>query len=110
MYKTTKTTTNCHYSTYDGTVVKPYMVTKTSGWEYQKEWRIVASSLPGESGHHSDYGFISGEIRSVYLGCGISDQDAKDIISLLNHELSHVRTYQARPLEYERKLSFERIR
>jgi hypothetical protein len=89
---------------------EPYTVTKTTDWGYQKEWRIVSFSRPRESGHYSNYGFSPREIRSVYLGCEISDEDANDIISLLNHELSHVRAYQAKKLEHERKLSFERIK
>ena len=89
---------------------EPYTLTKTTDWVYEKEWRIVSFSRPGESGHYSDYGFSPREIRSVYLGCEISNEDATDIISLLNYELSHVRAYRAKRLEHERKLSFERIK
>lgn len=89
---------------------EPYMLTKTTDWKHEKEWRIVYFMRPGESGYYSDYRFNPREIRSIYLGCEISDGDANDIISLLNYDLSHVRTYKARRLEHERKLSFERIK
>jgi len=89
---------------------EPYTLTKTTDWEYEKEWRIVFFMRPGESGYYSDHYFNPQEIRSIYLGCKISDEDANDITSLLNYDLSHVRAYKAKGLEHERKLSFERIK
>ncbi len=89
---------------------EPYTLTKTIDWEYEKEWRIVSFMRPGESGYYSDYYFNPREIRSIYLGCEISDEDATDIISLLKYDLSHIRAYRAKRLEHERKLSFERIK
>ena len=88
---------------------EPCTITKTKDWEYQKEWRIISFSRPGESGHYSDYGFSPREVRSVYLGCEISDEDANDIISLLQNDFDHVRIYRAKKIELERKLSFDRI-
>ncbi len=95
---------------YQWEFYEPYTITKTTDWEYQKEWRIVSFSRPGESGYYSDYGFSPREVRSVYLGCEIFGEDDNDIISLLDHELSHVRAYRAKKFERERKLSFERIK
>jgi len=89
---------------------EPCTLTKTTDWAYQKEWRIVSFSSPGELGHYSDYSFRPREVRSVYLGCEISDEDANDIISLLEYDLSHVRVYRTKKIEHERKLSFDRIR
>ncbi len=89
---------------------EPYVLTKTTAWEYEKEWRIVSFMRPGESGLYSGYRFHTREIRAVYLGCEISDEDAADIISLLKYDLSHVRAYRAKRLEHERTLSFERIK
>jgi hypothetical protein len=89
---------------------EPYTLTKTTDWEYEKEWRIVFFMCPGESGYYSDYKFNPRQICSIYLGCEISDEDANDITSLLNYDLSHVRAYKAKGLEHERKLSFERIK
>ena len=40
----------------------------------------------------------------------MSDEDAIDIISLLQNDFSHVRIYRAKKIELERKLSFDRIR
>jgi hypothetical protein len=65
---------------------------------------------PGESGLYADYLFNPQEVRSVYLGCEISEEDANDIISLLSYVLSHVRAYRTKKIERERKLSFERIK
>jgi len=88
----------------------PYTLTKTTDWEHEKEWRVVSFMRPGESGLYTDYPFNPPEVRSVYLGCEISDEDTNDIISLLNYDLSHVRAYRAKKIERERKLSFERIK
>ena len=89
---------------------EPCVHTKTTDWAYQKEWRIVSFSSPGELGHYSDYSFRPREVRSVYLGCEISDKDANDIISLLKYNLNHVKVYQSKKIEHKRKLSFDRIR
>ncbi len=88
----------------------PYTLTKTTDWEYEKEWRVVTFMRQGESGLYTDYYFNPAELRSVYLGCQISDKDTDDIISLLNYDLSHVHVYRTRMLEQERKLSFEKIK
>ena len=88
----------------------PLTLTKTTDWEYEKEWRVVSFMLPGESGLYADYPFNPPELCSVYLGCEISNEDAKDIISLLNYDLSHVRAYRAKKIEREKKISFERIK
>jgi len=88
----------------------PYTLTKTTDWEYEKEWRVVSFMLPGESGLYTDYPFNPPEVRAVYLGCEISDEDTNDIISLLKYDLNHVRVYRGNKIERERKLSFGRIR
>jgi hypothetical protein len=46
---------------------EPCVLTKTTDWTYQKEWRVVSFYSPGESGHYSDYSFRPREVRSVYL-------------------------------------------
>ena len=95
---------------YQWKFYEPCTITKTTDWAYQKEWRIVSFSRPGESGHYSDYRFSPREVRSVYLGCEMSDENANDIISLLKYNLNHVKVYQGKKIEHERKLSFDRIR
>ena len=89
---------------------EPCVLTKTTDWAYQREWRIVSFSAPEESGYFSDNFFRPREVRSVYLGCEISEEDANDIISLLNYDLAHVMAYRAKKLDHEEKLSFERIK
>jgi hypothetical protein len=86
---------------------EPYILTKTTDWEYQKEWRIVDFCSKGETGLFSDYRFEPGELCSVYLGCDISEKDAADIISLLKGNLAHVNVFHGRKLEREGRLSFE---
>jgi len=89
---------------------EPCVLTKTTDWAYQREWRIVSFSAPEEPGYFSDNFSRPREVRSVYLGCEISEEDANDIISLLNYDIAHVMAYRAKKLDRERKLSFERIK
>lgn len=88
-------------------VFTKYACTKTPEWEYEKEWRIISFSRQGERGHFSDYRFNPRELRSVYLGCDISEEDRADITSLLKFDLSHVRVFLGRKLGRERRLTFE---
>ena len=88
----------------------PYVVTKKTAWMYQEEWRVVDFCRDGETGLFSDYGFDPRELRSVYLGCNMSEKDAIDITSLLKFDLAHVQAFRGKKLERERKLSFERIK
>lgn len=89
---------------------QPFAITKTRDWEYEKEWRVVHFMCPGEGGLYTDRHFNPPEVRSVYIGCEISDEDANDVISLLNHDLAHVQAYRTKKSERERKLSFERVK
>lgn len=89
---------------------EPYTLTKTTDWEYEKEWRVVSFMRPGESGLYTDYPFNPRELKSVYLGCDISEEDANDIISLIKFDFSHVRIYRAKKHERDTKLSFNRIK
>ncbi|MBN1972559.1 MAG: DUF2971 domain-containing protein [Sedimentisphaerales bacterium] len=89
---------------------EPYIITKKIDWEYQKEWRVVDFCDKGETGLFSDYGFDPRELRSVYLGCDISEKDVKDITSLLKFDLAHVKVFSGKRLDGERELSFEKIK
>lgn len=89
---------------------EPFTITKTKEWEHEKEWRVVSFCRKGETGYFSDYNFNPRELRSVYLGCDISDEDAADIISLLKFDLAHVKVFRGKKSERERRLSFEKIK
>jgi len=78
---------------------EPYIITKKTDWEYQKEWRVVDFCDKGETGLFSDYGFDPRELRSVYLGYNISEEDARDITSLLKFDLAHVKVFCGKKLE-----------
>ena len=83
---------------------------KTPEWQYEKEWRVISFARQGEKGHFSDYRFNPRELRSVYLGCDISEEDRADITSLLKFDLSHAKVFLGKKLERERKVAFERIK
>jgi len=86
-----------------------YACTKTPEWEYEKEWRVVFSRRRGDTGLYTDYAFNPQELRSVYLGCGVSDDDDNDIVSLLSYDFAHVKVYRGKKIQRDRKLSFTRI-
>jgi len=86
-----------------------YACTKTPEWAHEKEWRVISFNRQGETGHYTDRPFNPRELRSVYLGCDIADDDANDFISLLKYDFAHVKVYRVKKLERKRKLSFTRI-
>ncbi|MGD8786399.1 MAG: DUF2971 domain-containing protein [Phycisphaerales bacterium] len=87
-----------------------YACTKNPEWAHEKEWRIVSFKRSGETGHFSDYPFHARELKSIYLGCDIPEEDANDIISLVKFDFSHVRIFRANKIERNRKLSFDLIK
>lgn len=87
----------------------PYILTKTTDWEYQKEWRVVTICGHGEAGLFSDYRFDPRELRSVYLGHSTPADDAADIAALLRSDLAHVQVFRGRQREHDERLLFDRM-
>lgn len=67
--------------------------TKTTDWAYQQEWRIVSYKDESETLPYSDYSFFPETLMAIHLGSDITTEDKRDIISLLKHDLSHVKIY-----------------
>ena len=91
-------------------VFAKYACAKGPEWMYEKEWRVIDFARPGEKGVFSDDRFDPRELRSVYLGCDISEKDKADIISLIRGDLSHVQVWHGKKLERERRIAFERTK
>jgi hypothetical protein len=89
---------------------EPYILTKTTDWAYQEEWRIISFCNKGETGLFSDYRFSPRELRSVYLGYDISNEDATDIMSLLKFDFAHIKVFREEKPEHEGRSSFEEIK
>jgi hypothetical protein len=98
------------FNAYEWQFYQPYALTKTTDWEYEKEWRVVSFMRKGETGYYSDYPFHPQEARSIYFGCEIADKDVNDIISLLNYDLAHMMAYRGKKIKRERKISFDKIK
>lgn len=93
-----------------GSAVARYTCTKGLEWAYEKEWRVVDLARQGEKGIYSDGRFDPRELRSVYLGCDISEKDKADIASFIRGDLSHVQVWRGKKLERERRILFERTK
>lgn len=83
---------------------------KKTAWSYEKEWRVVTTARSGESGLYSDYAIDPRNFGAVYLGQNISKQDEKEIIALLDYELSHMSAYNTILIPRECRLHFDKIR
>jgi hypothetical protein len=83
---------------------------KKTDWAYEKEWRVVTTARSGESGLYSDYAIHPRNFGAVYLGQNISEEDEKDLIALLDYELSHMSAYRTILMPRECRLHFNKIR
>ncbi len=86
-----------------------YQYIKTNDWAYEREWRIVSTARPGESGLFGDFDFHPLELTGVYFGSKCSPENRSDLLALLAHGLEHVRTYQALPDIQQAKFAFRAI-
>ena len=83
-------------------------LTKSKIWEYEKEWRIVAT-MRDKSKDYELLRFPPEEIAAVYLGCRITDEYKKEIIEITNNKYENVEIYQARIHEREFTLAFDPV-
>ena len=65
-------------------------------WFEQNEWRIPSFCRPHETGMVSDYDVNPKDFTAIYFGHKMSDQTQKNILSLLDGELSHVSAFQCK--------------
>jgi DUF2971 family protein len=86
-----------------------YQYTKTTDWVYEREWRVVAFALPGESGKVSYWPFRPRELTGVYLGPNCSEEDQASIMALLKKGLEHVQVCRARRAGAAGRFSFEPV-
>ena len=66
---------------------------KTPDWSYEKEWRVTSFKRPHETGTVSDYKFNAKEIKSVYLGPLIDQNDMADLLKILNDKYPNAKLY-----------------
>ncbi len=66
---------------------------KAPEWSYEREWRVVTSKRPRDTGHFTDYPFHSEEVSAVYLGPRIDSAD-RDSLIVAARSLPHARVLQ----------------
>ena len=76
-------------------IMEEYTHTKTTDWEYEKEWRIASWKRPHETGEYSDYAFLPKELQGITFGASISDGDRTDLTFLVKAQYPHVKLWQA---------------
>jgi len=85
-------------------IMEEYTHTKTTDWEYEKEWRVASWKRSHESGDYSDYEFLPEELIGITFGASISQEDKTDLELMLRDQYPHARIWQA-AIECGRKLT-----
>lgn len=85
-----------------------YTFTKSTHWEYEKEWRIVGG-LRDTSKTHEILPFAKEEVADVYLGCRINSGNKQKILEIIKTKYPWAGIYQAHKDTKEFKLVFEKI-
>ncbi len=89
--------------------IEDYPYFKTKDWAHEREWRLASFKRPGEEGLFSDYGFHPRELTGVYIGLRASDEDRRDILSLLSYDLGHVARFEAFADGAKSKIAFRAL-
>jgi hypothetical protein len=83
---------------------------KKTDWAYEKEWRVVTIARVGEDDLYSDWAIHPRNFGSIYLGHEISEENEKDILAILDYELSHMSVYKSIYDSKACRLRFNKIR
>lgn len=86
-------------------VLDQIILTKSSVWSYEREWRAVAS-LRDKTQQYEILPFAPEEIGAVYLGCKIAADDRTEIIDITRRKFPSARILQAERHEREFSLMF----
>lgn len=85
-----------------------YSLTKSTQWEYEKEWRIVTFSK-NKTREFELLSFAKEEVTDVYLGCRINSENKQKILEIIKTKYPWAGIYQAHKDTKEFKLVFEKI-
>jgi len=89
---------------------KRFVLTKSSQWAYEKEWRVITYRGISQGEFHFDNKLLPQEIAAIYLGCKISSDDKEQILGLVTGKLSHVKVFQGSKDKYKYALNFKQIK
>jgi hypothetical protein len=113
-YITGQATLNHEISIYD------LCLSKSDHWKYEQEWRVfippadmdnptIPIDANGKEILFDLLEFLPQEIRSIYLGCRMTDDNRQKILSCLSGDLQHVKKYKSVKSDREYRLNFEEI-
>jgi Protein of unknown function (DUF2971) len=77
--------------------------TKSSVWDYEKEWRVIVKEQTGEESPSSFRAFRSEELVGIYFGCRISTEAREHLIAAVSNWETPVSRFQMR----DERLRFE---
>ncbi len=83
-------------------------LTKSKIWEYEKEWRIVAT-MREKSKDHEILPFSPEEVAAIYFGCRTTDECKREIIEIVNDKYPDAKIYQVRKPERGFSLVFDPV-
>src|SRR5689334_17748995 len=70
----------------------PFLLTKSTEWRYEREWRVVCVANEGERSHFTDLAFSRCSLSKILLGCRISPAQRRAVEKLATGD---VEIYQA---------------
>jgi hypothetical protein len=84
--------------------------TKHWDWRYEKEWRVITTRRPTDSGNFEDIRFHPEEFAGIYLGARITDSDRTEIMGLVRSKFPTAQAFRAAQVRNEFKLEFRPLR
>ena len=88
----------------------PLVLTKSTEWKYEKEWRLVRVVANEGQSLFADVPFSPRSLSRIFLGCRISIRNRHAIERLATRDYAHVEIHQARQSQTRFTLEFDRIR
>jgi hypothetical protein len=70
--------------------------TKTTDWQYEKEWRVVTFADQGDDGAYSDWGVNLLDFRAMYFGVSMDESMRCKLIELTQQRYPHIKLYDAK--------------
>lgn len=67
---------------------------KQTAWASEKEWRVVGFLRPGEEGLYSDWPFHPKELKAIYFGPSMSEEDKAELTKGLLARFPDAERYQ----------------
>lgn len=90
-------------------IIKEMLLTKSIDWQHESEWRVFLLRQNPDA-EFDLRGISAEEIEAVYLGCKMSDENKKAIITIIKEKLQHVKVYNAIKNDSQFKIDFAELK